>query len=424
MIMAKAEGVGAGVARETYIASDGHHAFYAGGQTYTGVDGVAILETVTSETLHWVTHANGQTTLDACYDGTWLRRSEDNGSSWTEDGGKTLFDTELTEEQLMPSGMTLDKSSDILVRFLQGQRADRTCYGFINQGAYRVLYSVSKDGGATWSDPVPIIDRREGFDEQRWGPEFNYGTRGAILNGDSCIWLEDGSLLAPFTAYERLEGNKPWNFRVICARATWSTDRSALSWQFGSYFEVGLDKATSGCCEPAVTCLQDGRVFMTTRCQGDEAEQLHSIRYSAASEDAGMTWSSPESLTYEDGAPVWTPASSSIFLKSSRMDQTYWLGNILKAPVYGQTPRYPLNLAVFDPGRACLVRDSVRLIQDRPEGAHKQVRYTNFGCYEDRESGQLIITLPEQYRLRGWDEMEIPEQFAADCVKYSVDLNG
>ncbi len=68
------------------------------------------------------------------------------------------------------------------------------------------------------------------------------------------------------------------------------------------------------------------------------------------------------------------------------------------------------------------MKESVRLIQDRPEGAHEHVRYTNFGWYEDRKSRDLIITLPEQYRNRGYDEMEKPEDFAADCVKYVVEL--
>jgi len=49
------------------------------------------------------------------------------------------------------------------------------------------------------------------------------------------------------------------------------------------------------------------------------------------------------------------------------------------------------------------------------------VRYTNFGRCEDRDTGHLVIALPEQYRRLGWDEMARPEDFAADCVRYSVE---
>ena len=417
------ERVGANVTRQVHIANDGRHAFYAGGQTYAGAKGTAILEMVTTEMLHWVAHDDGRTTLDACYDGTWVRRSEDNGATWSDVEAKAAFDTTLEGEQLLPCGMSLDERTDTLVRFHRGQKADRSCYGYINQGAYRVFYSISRDHGATWSEPLPIVDRRPGFDEGRWGPALDYGTRGAILNGAACRWMDDGSLMAPFTGYERLDGTRPWDFRVICARGEWNAGRTALEWEFGRYFEVGPDRSTAGCCEPSIASLGGDRLFMTTRCQGGEAQGLHSIRYTALSEDGGMTWSDPEPLLYDDGSPVHTPASSSDFVTTST-GRTWWLGNILEAPVYAQTPRYPLKLALFDPGRACLVRDSVRLIQDRPAGAHELVRYTNFGSYEERGSGHLVITLPEQYRYKGWDEMDKPEDFAADCIKYTVELDG
>ena len=135
-----------------------------------------------------------------------------------------------------------------------------------------------------------------------------------------------------------------------------------------------------------------------------------------------MTWSTPEPLLYDDGTAVWSPASSSSFYESSKTGKTYWIANILDEPVFGQTPRYPLNLAEFDSKTMRIVKDSVRLIQDRPDDAHELVRYTNFGNYEDRSTGHLIITLPEQYRRMGWDNMKKPEDFAADCVKYTVEI--
>ena len=63
-----------------------------------------------------------------------------------------------------------------------------------------------------------------------------------------------------------------------------------------------------------------------------------------------------------------------------------------------------------------------KLIQDKPDDAHELARYTNFGQYEDRRTGNLVITLPEQYRSMGWDDMKKPEDFSADCVKYTVEI--
>ena len=195
-----------------------------------------------------------------------------------------------------------------------------------------------------------------------------------------------------------------------------------MDWVFGDTIEVPLDQATSGCCEPAVASLGSDRLFVAMRCQGGEKQGIYSAKYSCISEDGGMTWSTPEPMLYDDGTTVWSPASFSSFYESSQTGKTYWIGNILDGPVYGQTPRYPLTLAEFDPSTARIVKDSVRLIQDRPDDAHELVRYTNFGSYEDRGTGHLIITLPEQYRSMGWDDMKEPEDFAADCVKYTVEL--
>ena len=424
--MENREGIGINLDKSTYIRSDGLHAFYASGQTYMGATGERIVETVTSECLQWVTHDDGRTTLDACYDGTWLRLSEDSGSHWTDWGPRVRFDIGIADEQLMPAGFSLDRNNDTLVQFYRGQKADKSCYGYINQGAYRAYYSVSGDQGRTWSDPEQIIARGDGFEAERWGPGFEYGVRGGILNGNHCVWLEDGSVLAPFTEYERLDGTRPWCFRVVCARGIWKDDMSGLDWEFGDFIEVPFEKSGIGCCEPSITALESGALFVTMRCQGNEAQGFYSIPYTAVSEDDGMSWTQPEPLTYDDGTNVWTPASCTAFYDSSVTGKTYWIANILDGPVFGQIPRYPLNISEFDTVNACIVKNSVRLIQDRPDDAHENVRYTNFGWYEDRRTGQLIITLPEQYRRMGWDDMEKPEDFAADCIcfKYTVDMDG
>ena len=330
--MNSSERIGANVVKSTHIKSDGLHAFYSGGQTYTGATGERIVETVTSEVLQWVTHEDGRTTLDACYDGTWLRISEDNGSNWTDWGPRVRFDIGIAEEQLMPAGLSLDTKNNILLRFFRGQKADRSCYGYINQGAYRAHYSVSGDQGATWSDPVQIIDRQKNYNADCWGPGFEYGVRGAILNGSHCIWMEDGSVLAPFTEYERLDGTRPWFFRVVCARGYWKEDRSGFDWEFGNFIEVPVDKARVGCCEPSITALESGALFVTMRCQGNEETGHYTIPYSAVSEDGGMNWSQPEPLTYDDGTNVWTPASCTAFYDSSVTGKTYWIANILDGP--------------------------------------------------------------------------------------------
>ena len=103
--------------KTTYLKSDGLHAFYIGSNSYASTTGERLLETVTSERLNWDTDNEGSKTLRACYDGTWVRTSEDNGTTWVDAEERIRFDTEIGEEQLMPAGISLDERTRRLVRF-------------------------------------------------------------------------------------------------------------------------------------------------------------------------------------------------------------------------------------------------------------------------------------------------------------------
>ena len=137
-----------------------------------------------------------------------------------------------------------------------------------------------------------------------------------------------------------------------------------------------------------------------------------------------MTWSEPTPLVYGDGSTVWTPASPHRFFASSKTGKSYVIANILPGPVYGQTPRYPLTIAEFDAGRVCVLRDTVQVIQDLPEGAPKSRRYTNFSMYEERGTGDLILLMPEQPKKVEMGEMTRAEDMEADCIEFRVRLDG
>ena len=137
-----------------------------------------------------------------------------------------------------------------------------------------------------------------------------------------------------------------------------------------------------------------------------------------------MNWTDPAPLVYEDGGTVWTPASPHRFYLSSKTGRTYVLANILPDPVRGQTPRYPLTIAEFDTDRLCVLRDTVQVIQDLPEGAPESRRYTNFSMYEERGSGDLILQMPEQPKDVEFEAMTKPEDFTADCIRFRIEISG
>jgi len=94
-------------------------------------------------------------------------------------------------------------------------------------------------------------------------------------------------------------------------------------------------------------------------------------------------------------------------------DRLWWIGNIPPEPVYAQVPRYPLFIVEADPERLCLLRESMTVIDDWREGLPEDVRFTNWGSYQDRETGEMVLTLPEQPRT-SWDDL------TSDCYRYRI----
>ena len=141
--------------------------------------------------------------------------------------------------------------------------------------------------------------------------------------------------------------------------------------------------AAGGCCEPCATHLTGDRILNTMRCQGDERLGIYSSRQATISEDGGMTWSKPFALSYDDGKPVWTPASVHKFFTSSKNGRTYALGNFLDRPVHGQVPRYPLCIAErYHKGVPCS-QDAHRDTGFAAQPVDR--RYTSWGQYEARQ---------------------------------------
>lgn len=66
-----------------------------------------------------------------------------------------------------------------------------------------------------------------------------------------------------------------------------------------------------------------------------------------------------------------------------------------------------------DPERLCLVRETMAVIDDWGEGLPADVRFTNWGSYQDRKTGEIVLTLPEQPRT-SWDDL------TSDCCRYRI----
>ena len=424
------------VHRELYLPAPESIAAYAQNPCYTSAAGLGLVESVKHEALHFDAHGNKVYYHPRIY----RRFSNDNGKTWTDTPDQTAERPDaLAGRRRTVSLHTLDESRNALVSFFCTYDVDASqemfSVGNLRKRTYRPWYELSFDAGRTWTTPKPVVDERPGFDETHWGPDLIFGFSGAQSDLSAPVWLGDGSLILGLTlTHAPLEGEdvrtpgRLGRMGVQYLRGRWNAAGTDFLWRFGTPVFLTAEQSpidgteTRGCCEPAPATLGGERIFNVMRCQGNEKRKIPSMRHATLSNDGGETWTAPQALRYDDGQIVWSPASYSAFIRSSRTGEWFWIANILPGPVYAQMPRYPLCIAKLDPHRLCLIRDSVRVIQGRAPGLPEEVRYTNWGLYEERGTGDLILTLPEQPKLMNFTAMTRAEDFTADCHRYRVRL--
>jgi hypothetical protein len=418
------------VQRELYAQAPEGIAVYAQNPSYASTHANTLVESYKHET--FLDNAKGDRIF---FHPRILRRiSYDNGVTWhAEPDHSNEHPESLAGTRRNVSLHTLDTARNILIAFHCTYDVDPTQDMFaksnIRMRTYRPWYQLSFDAAKSWTPLKPVIDERPGHDLTHWAPGMTHGISGASNDLSTPVWLQDGSVVFGMTLTNvlpleerRANPDKPGRHAVGYLRARFNADGTDLLWQMGDPIILTPQQSPRGACEPATACLGGTRLFNVMRCQGDQATGVYSTRYSNTSEDGGATWSTPQPLLYDDGQPVWTPASLSSFIRSSKSGHWYWLANILPGPVYAQTPRHPLSIARFDPQSCRILRNSVRVIQALPPGMHEEVRYTNWGMYQDRLTGELVLTLPEQPKYMNFSAITRPEQFTADCYRYRVRL--
>jgi hypothetical protein len=418
------------VERELYLDAPPGIAVYSQNPCYVSVHGQSLVESVKHEAFH----VDGEGRHVFYHSRIFRRFSPDSGRTWMESPDQAAEHADrLKGRRRTVSLHGLDQNRDVLISLFCTYEYDPAQGMFdggnLRQRTFRPWYELSRDGGVTWTPAKPVVDERAGYDETHWGPGLIHGFSGAGTDLSAPVWLGDGSILfgltmvhAPLPGDEVRTPGRRGRYGVIYLRGRWNSAGTDLAWRLGSPVLLAPDQSPLGCCEPAPAALGGERLFNVMRCQGDKTRGIFSTPYATLSADGGDTWSAPAPLLYDTGDNVWVPASLSAFFRSSRTGRWYWLANIQPGPVFAQMPRYPLCLAELDPERCCILKDSVRVIQDRAPGLPSEVRYTNWGAYEERGSGDLIMTLPEQPKLMDFTKMTQPADFTADCLRYRIRL--
>jgi hypothetical protein len=308
--------------------------------------------------------------------------SFDNGHTWAEQGPVA----QNTATSLQTAWMHfLDPDNGFLLGvFAKGEApGDRP---------RKLYYEISKDAGRTWSTSREIPCSGRDCNTTRSTSRFHSDVQELSADQPPFAKLDDGTIVCGFELTDR--GNEA-NQGTIFLRAVWTHSGNDLRWEVGETI-IG-PKDSQPVCEPDLLHLGGQRLFATMRCQGSEKAGAYSTRQCALSQDGGRTWSKTWPMKYDDGSPVFVPASIAAFERDPLTGKVYWFANILDKPVYGQLPRSPLCISEFDTKRLCLIKSTVTSVI--PPCTPKPP-YSNFGHYRDRETGDFVIIPAEQIPYR------------------------
>ena len=340
--------------------------------------------------------------------------SDDNGATWTPIGPEVPGGSYALKNTRLAWMHFRDPSNDKLLSVHQVSQP----HPGDGEWATGLYCEISTDGGRTWGPPRQIIHPDAGGDEIEWMPGVTDNYQYLGVDQAPFARLDDGTIVMGFTIHPA-RPDFPREQHVVGSaflRGTWNDEQTELSWEAGDVVQVDPSVSPYGACEPDVLHLGGQRLLTTMRVQGEEEPAgVFSSRHWAVSDDGGRTWSDPQLLRYEDGSMVCVPASFATFEKHPKTGKTYWFTNILDHPVTSQTPRYPLAMAEMDTERFCLLKDTVTIIQDFPEGAPANRSYSNFGHYVDRETNEFVLTPAEMPKYSTRD-------FRADTVRYRINV--
>ncbi len=175
-----------------------------------------------------------------------------------------------------------------------------------NSQDYRLVLSYTDDSGYTWSEPVfltnPALEPVKDNDVilENADPAITYSL--TYCNG---IKLRDADGEGPNVDYVLAGNGTNHVTKFNCTQVHYSKD-GGKSWIFGEAIYMDLDanaNAENGVTEPALTQLDDGRLYMLMRAQ----QEGNFYFYEAFSSDYGDTWDAGYSkVIASNTSPVMT----------------------------------------------------------------------------------------------------------------------
>ena len=376
-----------------------------GGSYYTTLEGRELVS------VHSLTSRSD--TVDVAY----VRRSEDNGLSWSaaEEWPMRFDDPAGTGRRHVRGGYVDPMTGRYIQVWTEGVLPTDDPLEGMRQ--WKLHYAVSEDGGRTRAVAEQIVHSGEEFDETHHLPGVTVGRNCVMIGdlGEVPLTRSDGTILVPVQStptgpdgdYHNPGAGLTYTDCLLLF-GQWQAD-GRLSWTCSERLVGDPERTTRGLIEPTIAELGDGRILMVMRASNDVRPELPGHKWMAFSADGGQTWSVPRPWTYTDGEAFFSPSACSQLIPW-RDGRLLWMGNICEGNPRGNRPRYPIVLVEVDPTSGLVIGDSVQVIDDRQTGESDMLTLSNFYVREDRDTGGLLLHLP-RFGERGSDE---PDRWTTD----------
>ncbi len=383
------------------------------------------------------------------HNGLEFRVSPDNGRTWGEwqtadraGYSKTFGEDEYTSEEIGRVWNPVHEHyvCTLFTRFFLG--GHKKAYSGYWSGKLTVFdhqyIRIYRDG-----EDTPISEQMMKYEE---GAEFDpenprneaFLTKNiGFLNPP--IVLKDGDIAVPVSATVRkgceLAGldvtrvfpNTPDIHRcVLVARGVYNKESGRYDFSYSNPVILNDLVSSRGIDEPQLVELASGRLLLVMRGSNLQyapwktriEKGTPAFKWYAYSDDGGATFTGAMPWHFDNGEMVYSAATISAFLRSSKNGQLYWVGNVSDHTAYANGPRFPLHIAQIDETLGVPKRETLTVIDTKRESESDEIQLSNFSLMEDRESGHLEVALAKLCQYGGKEN-----SYFCDAWRYYIELD-
>jgi hypothetical protein len=293
------------------------------------------------------------------------------------------------------------------------------------------FYQLSSDDGRTWGKTNQLkYEAGPDFDPNDWGNPGYFRTNEMYIGRATA--LSNGTVIISATIPveyrdeedEKIKSVFPNTYRdgcvagAICFVGRWNKERLDYDWTTSNPIFLPRKKSTRGLVELDISEMSNGTLLLIMRGSNTGLDPLKCAgrKWFSVSQDGGLNWSEVEDIRYDTGEQLYSPASISRTIRSSKTGKLYWVGNISSVPPNGNSPRYPLQIVEIDEEGSSFKKETVTVIDDRDSARDSEhLQLSNFSLFENRETQDSEIYLT-RLGERGCGK----DIWTADAYKYTL----